>query len=377
MYDDARCLFEQALSVDSGNDKAANNLGVLSFELGNYDTAKDFFVRAIELNPDNRQARANLDQSIDEAVGAAASEAMEEGLEEPTPQATRGSEGGTNETPSVSAPVCPDPIFVVGSPRSGTSQLAHSLARHSQNWISRESHFFNDLRKAAEKLHLVGTKWCEISYTWWLAKEGVTVDELLKFIGYGMNALFTERSGGLRWIDHTPGYALNLRDLGVAFPGARFIHTVRDGRDVVNSMIHSEHHRGVGCDWAADFQSACKTWAEHVEAAFEYEAANPHRVLRACFESISTGSSEDFKTICDFLELPYEEATTGLFKKGKRLNSSFNEAERVRLSWQNSWSHEQRAEFASICGPLLIRLGYETDDSWVDSVQPAVSGQEP
>jgi len=271
--------------------------------------------------------------------------------------------------------ICPDPIFVVGSPRSGTSQLAFSLARHSQNWVSRESHFLHHLAKLAKDIHALGTEWNEVSYTWWLAKEGVTPEELLKFIGYAMNALFTSRSDGLRWIDHTPGYAIILPDLGVAFPGARFIHVVRDGRDVVNSMIHSEHHRSVGCDWALDFRAACKTWAEHVEAALKYENTDPRRILRVYFETVSTGSDEEFKRIHDFLKLRYEEGTTELFKKGKRLNPSFSEEERERLRWRNSWSGEQKALFVNTCGPLLVRMGYEEDDSWAEPCLIASSPQ--
>jgi hypothetical protein len=269
--------------------------------------------------------------------------------------------------------VCPDPIFVVGSPRSGTSQLAFSLARHSQNWVSRESHFLHHLAKLAKDIHALGTEWNAVSYTWWLAKEGVTPEELLRFIGSGINALFTNRSGGLRWIDHTPAYAIIMPDLAVAFPGALFIHIVRDGRDVVNSMIHSEHHRSVWCDWALDFRAACKTWAEHVEAALRYEETDPRRVFRVYLESVSTGSDDEFGKIFDFLKLPYEETVTGLFRSGKKLNSSFSEEERDRMRWQNSWTDEQKALFGRICGPLLVTLGYEKDDSWAESSVLAAS----
>jgi tetratricopeptide (TPR) repeat protein len=374
MCDDARSLFERALSIDSGNDKAANNLGVLSFELGDRDSARHFFIRAVELNPDNELAKANLAGVLDGEVSRVSDVTAQDSKELCPPGAVPAA-ATKEEAASASIPVCSDPIFVVGSPRSGTSQLARSLARHSENWISRESHFLNHLGALTRELYSLGTQWCEVSDTWWLAKEQVTVDEMLRFVGYGINALFTDRSSGLRWIDHTPGYAIILRDLGVTFPGAQFIHMVRDGRDVVNSMIHSQHHRTVGCDWATDFLAACRTWAAHVEAALEYERANPNRILRVYLEAVSTGRSDCFKRILHFLQLPYEETTTELFKEGKRLNSSFSEAEREKLSWRNSWSREQRAEFASICGPLLVMLGYETDDSWADSAQPGVSQQ--
>jgi len=75
----------------------------------------------------------------------------------------------------------------------------------------------------------------------------------------------------------------------------------------------------------------------------------------------------EFGKIFDFLELPYEETVTELFRSGKKLNSSFSEKERHKLRWQNSWSEEQKAAFVSICGQLLVGLGYEKDDSWAES----------
>ncbi len=268
MTDEARTLFEHAVSIEPPSCKALNNLGVLSFECGDYEAAREYFLRAIEQNPSDAVAKANLVRVIDEEAGAASGVQPDE-ADELASLAPAGSEEKSGETVAEPMLVCPDPIFVVGSPRSGTSQLAFSLGRHSQNWVSRESHFLHHLAKLAKDIHALGTEWNAVSYTWWLAHEGVTPEELLKFIGHGMNALFTNRSGGLRWIDHTPAYAIIMPDLAVAFPGARFIHVVRDGRDVVNSMIHSEHHRSVWCEWALDFRTACKTWAEHVKPALD------------------------------------------------------------------------------------------------------------
>jgi len=213
----------------------------------------------------------------------------------------------------------------------------------------------------AKELYTFGTQRGERH---WLSNQGVTLDEFLEYIGLGINALYMNRSGGLRWIEQTPAYTLNLYDLSKMFPGAHFIHIVRDGRDVVNSMLHS----GFPWKWASDFQVACKTWVGFVKAALEFEDTNPTRILRVYHELLITNSSKKLKKILDFLNLPYEEATTELYKSRKIINSSFkNESERERLKWQNSWSLEQKVIFASICGSLLVKLEYEKDNSWVSS----------
>ena len=41
--------------------------------------------------------------------------------------------------------VCPDPVFIIGSPRSGTTVLAMALAQHPLFWASDESFILFDL----------------------------------------------------------------------------------------------------------------------------------------------------------------------------------------------------------------------------------------
>ena len=43
------------------------------------------------------------------------------------------------------AKVCADPIFVISSPRSGTTALAQSLGRHPAQWVGNESYLLHDL----------------------------------------------------------------------------------------------------------------------------------------------------------------------------------------------------------------------------------------
>ena len=41
--------------------------------------------------------------------------------------------------------ICPNPVFIIGSPRSGTSILAWALAQHSRLWTSGEVHILHSL----------------------------------------------------------------------------------------------------------------------------------------------------------------------------------------------------------------------------------------
>src|SRR2546428_139660 len=90
--------------------------------------------------------------------------------------------------------VCRNPVFVIGSFRSGTSALASSLGQHSAFWYSSETNFVCALfsRLDLDDVYRRGD--------YWLHKQGVTREEFFEYVGLGINALFTSRSMGKRWI---------------------------------------------------------------------------------------------------------------------------------------------------------------------------------
>ena len=131
--------------------------------------------------------------------------------------------------------ICPDPIFVIGSPRSGTTALGHSLHKHPELWASKESYFLYDCFGNGR----AGRSWQrhrERKNPSFLASSEVGRAEFLGFLGLGVNALYTSRSGGLRWVDPTPLNTIMVEDLADLFPGAVFLNLVRDGRSVVRSI---------------------------------------------------------------------------------------------------------------------------------------------
>ena len=135
---------------------------------------------------------------------------------------------------TVTVRTCPNPVFVIGSPRSGTSVLPWSLAHHWDFWTSGETEFihaFFDQGSAVYKAL------CGLERTF-IPSNGVGHEEFFSSLGLGVNALISSRSEGQRWIDQSPGYTTMAWVLADMFPGAQFIHVLRDGRSVVNSMIH-------------------------------------------------------------------------------------------------------------------------------------------
>jgi hypothetical protein len=277
---------------------------------------------------------------------------------------------------SVMSSVCADPVFVIGSPRSGTTILAWSLATHSALWTSGESYilfdFFGDGR--ADRVYDKALNQSDGS---WLKAQKVSRQEFLTSLGMGINALFSSRSGGRRWIDHTPHYALMAGVLADMFPQARFLHILRDGRRVVNSMVHFQQpgdtRKGRGTPWATDFRVACKTWRSYVTAAEDFAQRQEGRCLTCRNEDLVANPEEGFRRILAFLQVPYEEGPAAHFGSN-RINSSFRPNSRDR-SWVKSlsdpwseWTPDQQAIFLEEAGETLVRCGYAASSLGVSPV---------
>ena len=173
---------------------------------------------------------------------------------------------------------------------------------------------------------------------------------------------------GLRAVEQTPENAFISAALRLAFPAARFLHTVRDGRDVVCSLLErgwltagrgGEDRAGApygaaGRFWvepeqAADFEQASDArraawaWRRYVEAARNAEGALEVRYERL-FESPDAVATE----LARFLDAPEEQLTHALSEaNGSSVGRYRRELEAAQL-----------AEVESESGELLRQLGY-------------------
>jgi hypothetical protein len=273
--------------------------------------------------------------------------------------------------------ICRNPIFIVGSPRSGTTAIGHALNKHPHLWASKEAYVLHRLFGNGRATGTWKHHW-KRSNPSWLRAEGVERAEFLGFLGLGINAMYSSRSEGRRWIDPTPLNTLMIEDLGEMFPGAVFLHLLRDGRRVVRSMLSFresiERERGPVPDnemppWTRDFESACEAWTSHVELVARFEGANPQRCLTTRNEDVVSDPAAAVARVLAFLGAAPNKGPAA-FLAARRINSSFgDEAAPSDEDW-SGWTSEQRHDFARIAGRTLVAAGYATQqelEDWVAS----------
>ena len=181
----------------------------------------------------------------------------------------------------------PEPVFVVGSPRSGTSILTWCLGQHSNLFALEESGWMGDLAVDLGVRHAAGSRRGERSQ---LAALGIPREEFLAEFGNAIDSLLARgrvcaantlaHDGKQRWVDGTPEYSLHICGLRKLFPAAKFVHIVRDVDACVASMLN--FHRLNGERIVVDAADAYAYWKTTVDACLLAESAlgssSVHRV---------------------------------------------------------------------------------------------------
>lgn len=233
------------------------------------------------------------------------------------------------------------PIFIVGSPRSGTSILSWCLGQHSNILVQEESSWIGPLTIQMEIAYRVGTARGERSQ---LSALGVARENYFAVFGEAIDNLILEHRGIFeqrcrseaqtkslaeggagkprptpagfqiarteadpkrRWVDGTPEYSFYIHPLAKLFPGARFIHVVRDVAAVVRSMLTFQ--RTGGSALVQNEQGAYDYWLRSVRACLAAEEAyGSKRVRRVMHSDLICKPESALRRILDFLEEPFE-----------------------------------------------------------------------
>jgi hypothetical protein len=258
-------------------------------------------------------------------------------------------------------------IFVVGSPRSGTTFLGTSLGAQTGLVDLGE---VKPLKAAIPRLVGVPEKQAAASLRRML--------ELVRRLGL---------AGHLRGVEQTPETSFVLGAALSAYPAARAVHIIRDGRDVVCSLLErgwlSATRSGVD-DVRAAYGNHPRFWVEP-ERRDEFRTTSEARRAAWVWRMyVSAGRSAAHARL---LEVRYEDvardpadaadsiaALTGL-DRNQLLAALGRVHDRSVGRWRTDLDAQQLADVEAEAGPLLRELGY--GDGSAAGFEPPVDRQAP
>lgn len=215
-------------------------------------------------------------------------------------------------------------VFLVGSPRSGTTLLQRLVAAHPALTSFPESHFFYALcgdsryRKALRLARRGHVRERLLAFLEESSKEGEEERrhrvERCRALFYGpWIELFVEllddlahARGARGWIEKTPLHLHYLHLMERYVPSARILHIVRSGVPVVASVrrVTGAHPEAWGGERSVE---ACvERWLFDMARHRKYLGAPGHHFVR--YRELVERPAEVLGEVCDFLDLPFSSA---------------------------------------------------------------------
>jgi hypothetical protein len=280
-------------------------------------------------------------------------------------------------------------LFVVGCQRSGTTILQRVLDAHPQFAIINQSRWIPEYFEMAIGLMPNGSVTSELiprllehkQFRKGLQKVGIRredLDRLLtesgplsypEYVGRVFD-LYGKARGKSLVGDKTPKYVRYIRTLHTLWPQARFIHLIRDGRDVCLSTVTKRNKAAVP-------RKSFTTWKDHpiITAAMKWEwnvrlgreagqRLGSGLYFELSYESFVARPPEECARVCDFLGIAYDDAMLRFHEGRTKSNSGLDAKKGWRpitpglRDWSNQMPSEDVERFEAAVGSLLDELGY-------------------
>jgi hypothetical protein len=266
--------------------------------------------------------------------------------------------------------------FFVGCARSGTTLIRAMFDSHSEMAIPSESHFITPLARQRRRYESGGAFRTDqfISdllqqrrFRHWGLEEQVVREAVAAAapVDYpdairSVFALYARLHGKNRFGDKTVGYLLDMRLLGTLFPEARFVHIIRDGRDIALSAM----------DMGRRIDEAAFYWKRHVVRGRSIgRRLGSGRYQEVRYEDVLRDPEAVVRGVCDFIDLRFEDSMLRYFERADRLIQGVGRPHRhQRLflpptkglrDWRQQMSRRDAALFEAIAGDALTGFGYE------------------
>jgi sulfotransferase family protein len=276
-------------------------------------------------------------------------------------------------------------VFVVGAARSGTTLLQRMLDAHPLLAVVNETHWVP--RKYREQTGLT--------------RDGMVTDALLPLLlahrnfpkmgidEKGLRSLlrgqpqvryrefvtrifdaYAAAAGKQLAGDKTPGYVRRIGQLHRRWPGARFVHIIRDPRDVCLSFLDwdiAEQVLESYGTWAMDpVVTVALYWRRSVAMGREQGAMlGPGHYCEVRYEDLTAHTERELRRICAFLGLRYSEAMVRFHEGKTRRDPALCSKDQWLpptaglRDWRTQLARPDAERIEIVLGDLLDQLGYE------------------
>ena len=252
----------------------------------------------------------------------------------------------------------PDPIFIVGLPRSGSTLLEQILASHSQVEGTQE---LPNIQQIVHKLRGRDPDMRDPRYPRILGQ--MTAEEILKLGEHylaGTRAYRTGKPGVRFFIDKMPNNFRHLGLIHLILPNAKIIDARREPMACCFSNLKQLFANGQEFTYSID--DIARYYRTYLELMRHWDHVLPGRVLRMVHEDVVDDLEGSVRRMLEYCGLEFEPQCVEFHKTQRSVRTASSEQVRRPLYREGL---DQWKSFEPWLGPLKEALG-DAPDRWRD-----------
>jgi len=245
----------------------------------------------------------------------------------------------------------PDPIFVIGLPRSGSTLIEQILSSHSQIEGTME---LPDVMSIARELMGAGEGLPRLDRARYPGVLGTLDAARLREYGerYLENTRVQRKSAAPLFIDKAPNNWLHVGLIHLMLPNSKIVDARRHPLSCGFSVF--KQHFARGQHFSYRLEDIGRYYHDYVELMAHFDAVLPGRVHRVHYESMVADTETEVRRLLDYLQLPFEDVCLRFHENERAVRTP--SAEQVRQPIYRD-SLEQWRNYAPWLRPLEEALG--------------------
>jgi Tfp pilus assembly protein PilF len=254
----------------------------------------------------------------------------------------------------------PQPIFIVGFPRSGTTLIEQTISVHPRISAGDELPYINDITQIMPRLLASPLSYPEAMAELWMGDQRDGLNELRDYYlnRAAKSGIFRE---GADWFtDKMPLNEMHLGLISLLFPQSPIIHALRHPLDVLLSVYSNHLTHGFYC--ASQMETIARHYALVADLIQHYKQNVPMRYLPVRYEDLVVDQEANVRKILDFAGVDFD-ARCLSFEKNTRYARTASYAQvteklydRSRYRYKPYLRHLQPV--LETLTPVIERLGY-------------------
>jgi tetratricopeptide (TPR) repeat protein len=257
----------------------------------------------------------------------------------------------------------PQPIFILGFPRSGTTLLEQMLSRHSRIAAGDELPFVSDIAATLQRLLESPLSYPEALSELWMGDRQQGLNDLRDVYLHRAAQMGVFKPDKDLFTDKMPLNETHLGLISLIFPKAPLIHVVRHPLDVMVSVMGNMLTHGFHC--ASSLVSAATHYVRIMQLVAHYRAEIDLSLYTLRYEDLLTQPEETLRALGDFLAVPYEPASL-VFHESRHHSRTASYAQVKEPLYDRSrcrYRHyrNELAPVLPILAPWIETLGYQLD----------------